>query len=376
MFTIKNNGTKELSINITHNIDSEYKPEINITHFTLTSGEEKNIKLKIYIPSDFFGEDKIGDLTVKGVYNGESIEKKIEVNAKARGLEIEDMDIYIEGDHEDIDNGEEVEAQPGDNIELEIEVKNDIEDDLEISTSIENDDFDLDKEKSKNMDEGDSYRFSFNFTIPYDIKEDTYEIEIKVKGENDHTYKTDAKIKIKIDKEKHRLRIQYLDADNTYCNNYLHINTKIWNTGEEDEENVRVVIKIPSLNIVREEKNINIDERESITRTYSIYLNKDIKQDYYIVEEFVYYDYDEYSDYKSEKFYVKCQEEYISEEENEEDNEEDKTESNIIITKTGEEWTPTTTLVSGVEDERNTIIYLSIGVVVLIGILSFLIARM
>ncbi|MBI2140162.1 tandem-95 repeat protein [Candidatus Woesearchaeota archaeon] len=195
---------------------------------------------------------------------------------KESRLRITDLDIKV-GDKtsKDIKDGETIsrKAQPGDKIVFDIEAGNafasssntDIED-IEIEVTIKDADDGDDVDDTidiEDLEPGDDDSGTVTLTLPTIIDEDTYDVEIIVDGDSDEGSQRDVfNLKLEVEKDKDELLIDRASASpaKVTCDRRPIISFRVVNIGSNDQDDARVVIESPELNILKVFDSLNLEE--------------------------------------------------------------------------------------------------------------------
>jgi len=189
---------------------------------------------------------------------------------------ISDLDVKVGGKKDsNVVNNTRIskEAEPGSEIEFKIEIENlfSDEEDLEIENidveiTIEDiddgddleedaDDFDIKQGKDENV--------RIKFKVPLAVDEDIFNVIIKVEGEDENgtIHEIRWELELEVEKENHEIRIirAALAPSIISCQRRISINTKIINTGTDDEDDVTLEVTSPELG-VSFVINIDLDE--------------------------------------------------------------------------------------------------------------------
>ncbi len=294
--TIKNTGTgvvNNLELIIT--ADNKYKINASLQKTSLNPGEETSIILQAYVPEDQdAGNKKIGVITVKGTSNGQEVITNKELYMEAKNhLEIDDVDITIDGKKKNLDDGDSFDAKPGDEVSLKIKVKNTYDENIDIEdveVSVDSDS-ELDFDETENInrirdDDTETVKMDFEVPVDVDYEEAPFEVRIRVEGEDENGAKHEEEwaFEIDIDKEKHELRITNININSNCEYREALITTEIINTGRSDEDEGVLLIRIEDLGIEEITKNIELDEGEETTIRTKIRLPDNVKEGTYEVE--------------------------------------------------------------------------------------------
>ena len=294
----------------------------------------------------------------------------INVNRKSM-LEIYDLDVYVDDKKDsNLDDGETIgkEASPESNIKFDFVIKNlfdeDI-DDIEIEDIViyvtirEIDDGDDLEEETKEFDldaEEKSSTKSVEFDLPTNVDEGSYDVKIIVEGEEAKSPHTEHRVEwtltLEVEKEKHDMKLKRAEFDKTTlsCDRETTFSVKLVNFGSSDEDEIILTIQNTALGINIKEEDIEIDEGDDWSKSYTITVGDDVPPGTYKVVTKMYYDKSDYYDkefelnaYGSTDLIIKkCVVTTPVEEEEEEEVPEDEGEV-IIVEPTEDEEVPTAT---------------------------------
>ncbi len=318
--TITNNGTGTIdSITLTPNMNAGYELHLNVTQISnLSPGDSVNVKVWTVIPSGYGGRSLIGYLIANATAGNLVFAKQASVYLEAQAvtspeLRIRDMDIYVDGDHTDIDPHDEVEVNPGSEVRLEVEVQNRLDVDLrDVYVTIDNTGLDVYEESDmRDLDVNDKYRYELNFSIPYDATEDRYVLNITIYGEDfdGNNYEYSTYIYLRLRRKSHEIKIVSLDLDkSTYkCGGAGKLLVRVANTGRHDEDAAKIEVNFIDLNITATET-FSIYEGDTKIIEIPFTLDSNVSTGQYIVEVKAYYDYDKETDSKSTILSLECTE--------------------------------------------------------------------
>ena len=179
-------------------------------------------------------------------------------------LTITEVKVYVDGKRESSadEDGGDIDAEPGDELEFKITLENtyEFDENIEIEnieaeiTIIDIDDgSDLDDNVNfKDLEFEEDERETISITIPLVLEDDDYKIELKITGETDDLeQETIINYDLNIDKEKHDLKFSklILDVEESCPNTNNLLSLEVSNTGERDEPDTRISIKNEDLNI-------------------------------------------------------------------------------------------------------------------------------
>ena len=225
-------------------------------------------------------------------------------------LEITDVEVTVDGDDETASDGDVVDdAKPGSDLEIKVEVTNryadrdqEIEDiEIEIIGSgldEDDDDWEPDEEEIDDLRGDDEDDVDFSYTIPWDVDDGEHSITITAEGDcpnETHNCSDELEFDLEIEKDKHKLVFQEaeLNPDTLECDSYTTLTVRLYNIGEEDEDDVELTVENRDLEISMQETfdlETCPDDDCSITRTFEIEHDDSYEQDSYPLEVKVVYD--------------------------------------------------------------------------------------
>ena len=250
-----------------------------LTLSSISPGNKQTVYVKVDIPEDAYGGvSTAGTIKIDSTEKSDSFDLKVETKA---GLKFSDLDISVsEGEDKNLQSASEgykidKEAAPGTDIDISFKLENtfseseDIEiQDIEVEILLEEmgdedeqeevievDDIDAD-------DKSDSYTLTFH--IPYQLDEDDYEIsfDVTAEDENGANHKISKTIKIPVAKEKHDLAFTTSLIPSTLgCQRSAEFEVEVFNIGDNDEENIDVLVKNEDLGIDLKQRLEDLDEK-------------------------------------------------------------------------------------------------------------------
>jgi len=326
----------------------------------------------------------------------------ININRKSM-LEIYDLDVYVDNSKDsNLNDGDTIskKAKPRSNIKFDFVIRNlfdedeeDIEiEDITIYVKIKKiDDGDDLEEETKEFDleaEEKSPIKSVEFDIPLSVAKGSYDVEIVVEGEEAKSpytkHRVEWKITLEIEKEKHNMRLDKAEFDRTTlsCDRETTFFVKLVNLGSSDEDELILTIENSALGINIKQEDIEIDEGDDWSRSYTITISDDVAPGTYKVITKMYYDSSDYYDkefelnaYGSTDLIIKkCEVITPVEEEEEVPGEEEEREVIIVEPTTEEEEkeaTPTTGEITREVSFQDTSLYLVllVAAVVILGLI-------
>ncbi len=236
-------------------------------------------------------------VTVNDGYGGtDSNTFTINVNRKSM-LQIYDLDVYVDGNKDsNLDDGERIgkETGPESTIKFDFVIKNlfdEDDEDIEIEDIViyvtikEIDDGDDLEEETKEFDldaEEKSSTKSVEFDLPMDVDEGDYEVEIIVEGEESKSPYTEHRVEwtltLEVEKEKHDMDLKRAEFDQSTlsCDRETTFYVKLVNFGSSDEDEIILTIQNTALDINIKEEDIEIDEGDDWSKSYTITVADDV----------------------------------------------------------------------------------------------------
>ena len=376
-FTITNNGGSSISdvqvnwpsaskYNITYVSSSKTGVETSngVRFANINSGETISVVVSARIPEDLdaFDNDrtnaqdnrnfKIGELSLTA--SGQSPQNSNVYMQAENMLEIEDLEICVDGDCDDYDDGDEVEEiEPGSEIEIRINAENLFQD--EANLEIEDvefrffaDDGDLDEEEDEDMGDIDTEEEesgTLSLTLDDDIDEDDYRIEITLFGEDENGAEHGEQwdLDFVVEREDEMISIRTADVDDqtiSLCpnaNRQTQLEMRIENEGSDDSDEIVLVAKNDLLGFFYRSLEIDLDTDDDVTKTATITVPSDASPGTYQIDIYTYFDLDAYDDedinnYRSVDLRVEeCEQEEEQEEQEEQEENESEDEEVVVI---------------------------------------------
>ncbi|MBR9676319.1 hypothetical protein GOV05_04895 [Candidatus Woesearchaeota archaeon] len=306
--TITNTGSDTISnldVTTTGFSDFDFTTITDLSDTELDPSETATYRFQITIPtseSTNFDSHKIGEIIVSGENSTSSaVQASSDVNLVIESrLQISDVNIDVEGDTEDVKEGERIEAKRGDSVTLEIEVENkfsrssniDIED---IEVVVTSDGLDADEDDEVDVDSGEDEKVELTFIIEEDQDEGREEVEIMVFGYDDegtyHEYTFTFDIDVEVKSREVLIRELSFTPSVISCDRRTTLNVEIKNSGSRDLEEAMVLIKAddPDWEITEYLRNIVIDESDTKRVSFRLSVPEDIPEGNYLFNVNSYY---------------------------------------------------------------------------------------
>ena len=336
-FTVTNNEAVAKDIEVSWSTASKYKVvfEDTVPSKTVTDngdaiiiqdvspGESVDVRLNARVPEDldsFFGDlddldnqekVNIGTLTAQA-QNVATVTSNMFMQAENM-LEIDELTITIDGDDDEYDDGDTVEEiSPGVEIEIELRARNDYsssdELDMEdVEFAIFADDGDLEVEEDEEIDDispRDEETATLSFTLDDDIDEDTYDVVITLQGEDENgaRHGEQYELEFEVEREDELIEIKRATLDRsevTLCDfdsRRVNLDVEIENEGQDDSDEVALVVRNDELDIDERRLNLDLDEGDDYENTYSFTIPENTRTGTYFINVLTYFDFDDYDD--------------------------------------------------------------------------------
>jgi hypothetical protein len=310
---IVNTGSESLIISLSSNVPSSYSLTFAQSTVTVLSGQTMDVPVTLYVPDDQdSGRQTIGAVTAIAT-NAAGLTKTSSVYLQTKSeLAITKVRAVIDGRSSTLDDGEDVDAKPGDDVTLTITLKNEFSDsinieDINVDVLADNDlDWDDSTDISRIQD-GDKKEIDFSFNVPNDIDEDNYDVDINVDGtdENGARHEAEYTITINVNRENHEISIDSITLNPTRvsCGGRVTLRTRVENTGSNDEDNVAIAIENAELGLEEYVTRLAIDQGDISDKSVSFDVPSNTPVGEYIIDITTYYDNKE-SDYNVASLYV------------------------------------------------------------------------
>lgn len=293
---ITNTGSEVLTVSLSSNAGLVYALQFSQNNVTVPVNQSVDVPVTAYVPdSQDSGKLSIG--TVTATASGLTKTATVYLETKSE-LVITKVKANIDGKSTTLDDGEDVDAKPGDDVTITVTLKNEFSENIDIediTLTIESDsDLDVDDDTDiTRIKDGDKDESEFSFTIPRDIDEDDYDIDITADGEDENGAKhsADYSITINIDKESHEISVvrTTLTPSRISCGGRVSLKVLVENTGSNDEDNVALEIRNSDLNLEEYFTRLSIDEGDDLEKTLTFNVPSSIEPGDYNIEVTSYY---------------------------------------------------------------------------------------
>ncbi len=327
--TFKNTGAVAITeILPSANADAKFKVSFSDIPLSVNPNTESTFKVILEVPKDlssFFetrtdaNDDRkvdIGDISITA-NNASATGSTGSFFLQAENqLDLDDIKVEVNGESENVDDGDDVKVKPGDKVVITVKAKNtysssDDEDlsieDIEADIDVADDgDFDIDED---NIDFGDlDAKESSEETITIDVAEDAtkddHDVNIVLRGkdENGASHGEKLSFTLKVERERNEIKIQTLTITPqslTCQTRSVEVSTKVLNLGRDDEDEVSLKLEIPGLNYNERIYDLSLDEDDEMSKNFRVSIPESLKAGEYPVTIESYYDRTKISDTKA-----------------------------------------------------------------------------
>ena len=327
--TLTNTGTQTISsiaAALDNNFPTEYNAAVSIADgdLTLARGEQTTITVTLDVPANQDAElEELGTVQITGVGNPDTPNTiTVPVTLQAESfLQIDSVEIDIDGDEEKISNGENFDTiKEGDEVIVTIEVENlysnsqDIEiEDVYVRLRAEDGDWDIDEESNEeNIDADDKEKFIIRFDVDDRLDDDRTDVIIEVFGEDEegnfiHYDSLEFEFEIEREDDEITIREARFARNPIQCTDRsVEFLVEIENTGTDDQNDAAISIKSTQLDFNINENNIELDEDDNWDESYTLNLPNGLEAGSYIVIVESYYNDDRKSDSETVVLDVIC----------------------------------------------------------------------
>ncbi|MBD3262898.1 putative S-layer protein [Candidatus Woesearchaeota archaeon] len=207
----------------------------------------------------------------------------------------DDGSLVIDEVEIDDNTGDDDQTEPGDKLDIEFEINNKLTediDDVDIEVWIEDEDGDEVAEEVETeintIDSKDHEDAEVTLQIEPDVDKGTYYLVIEAKGEDeDNEDRCDVYYEeIKIEKEDHRLLIDSVTfvPSEVKCGGQLEVSTKLYNVGEEDQDDVKLKVILNDLNVEESTQEFELDDGDDVVKKLMLDIPKSTEAGEYFLE--------------------------------------------------------------------------------------------
>lgn len=349
--TITNTGTAAVTVNsLTTTADvTKYNVRFTGTPTTIAASSTGTVTITANIPLDHPAVDaktlkvaaiEVGTITLQtteGSNAAVTTTSKLLLQAKNQ-LEIDDADIDCDGISASVDDGDDVEnLKPDMDCTVTVSVENNFREsdvnsqkigdirfpDIRVTIEIDDPDFDEDEDEDiDNLDAGDDDEVSLDFEIDEDADDGSFSMKLRVEGrdENGALHGEEFNVDLEVERLTHDLQMKSYGLTPTTVTNCADTTARaslqLSNVGTRDERDAAVEIDAGELKFTDKRTNVEIDEDDSRSFTFSIPVKRDTKPGLYSVTARTFFDENEVSNTATADLtVVKCTAEEEEEEE-------------------------------------------------------------
>lgn len=224
---------------------------------------------------------------------------------------------------ESVDEGEDIEALPGQECFVTVRVENvhdeiDLED-VEIEIESDSADVDGDEAEISSIDADDREEEQLTLSIDEDAYDGKVDITIIAKGEDDdgNEYRDEFEFSLEIERAKNELTIARMTTNPSRANRCfdtrVDVRVYVENTGTRDQEHMAVELSVPALNFKKKLRDLELDEGDEDRVTFSVPIDEKTAFGSFIATAKVFYENVVQIDSKSTNIEVmKCDDEDAS----------------------------------------------------------------
>lgn len=323
-------GTAALTnLALTTNADvTKYNVRFTGTPTTIAASSSATVTITANIPLDHPSVDaktlkeaaiEVGTVTLAYTEGGNTatpITTKLLLQAKNQ-LEVDDADIECDGITASVDDGDDVEnLKPDMDCTVTITVENNFREsdvnsqkigdirfpDIRVGLEIDDPDFDEDEDEDiDNLDAGDDDEVSLDFEIDEDADDGSFSMKIRLEGrdENGALHGEEINVDLEVERLTHDLQLKAFGltpATVTNCaDTTARTSLQLKNVGTRDERDAAVEVDAGELKFTDKRTNVEIDEDDSRSFTFSIPVKRDTKPGLYTVTARTFFDENEVS---------------------------------------------------------------------------------
>ena len=385
-FTLQNNGTTTITnlLPVVSEVVPRSGEEAYQFRFTnlpasgsLAAGEQVTVTIEGRIPKDLDAVNRetlkpaaqlVANLKIRGTdASGASVETELTpVNMQAINmLRLDEVDLCFHGNCKSADDGDDVEdLKPGDIVEVRLGIENEYSDseeedldieDVKVRVEIKDRDAHVnERETIGDVSPDDTDEETITFEIEEDAGHGTVSMTVEVQGQDENGAWMGERwtVDLEITRENHDLPIEDVIVTPSVlsCTGVKTVQTQVQyrNIGRRDEKEAAVEVKVPKLNIVTSQKEIEVGEDDSESETLTFTVPEDAEPGVYEVEVRTFYDNTKLSDIRQATVTVPdCDEEFDNDADNggtrstrDADEDEDRNDRVVVVPPPTQPTTP------------------------------------
>ncbi len=395
-FTVTNTGSldiDEFTVTLS-GVNTKYDAQIvSVSSAVITAGGSVDVTVEAFVPLDLDAVDSkgkkidfdIGNIVLEGNYSDDTAVdvKTVDLLMEAESkLEFGSSKIIIDGSSKSLkDDKEYDEVKRNDDIELIIEVENNFDDDgdcddpddygdcdiedVDIELEPDDNDFDDDSDSISRLRARDDDIVTLSFDVPDDIDDDSYDFELWVTGEDEngarHGEFWTFTLEVDVPRDEVIISDYNLNPSSLECDDSsATLSVRLENIGRDDQSKVSIFIESTRLDIKQSVYHIDLDEGDSISKTFALRLPDDVEPGQYFIQIIANVDNNEETDRDAATLIVReCRDDTPVD-----DDDDDQTEIKII------EVPPTAGVIYS--SEKDDSFFDSNGYVMLLAVLFFI----
>lgn len=286
--------------------------------------------------------------------------------------------VIVNDDNSRVTDGDKVDdVKPGSAVEVKIEAESTYKDDddvviedVELFVVIDDRDLDVDEDSDIGDVDPDSVETtSVKFDVEADCDDGSYDMVISLEGKDEFGSRMGERIKIdfKVKKNRHDIvidQVSLLPAQ-IDCGKISTVSVKITNIGKEDEEEAVLEVYNDALSYYSRLMGINLDEGDSVVKTFSVPVPPSTSTGDYSVTVKAYWEMGEMTDVTSETLSVKCTPQQApqqtQQQDDDEEEEEEEDEPQATATTAATTTAATVPVTTTVQDDSGSPIFGSAG---------------
>lgn len=168
-------------------------------------------------------------------------------------------------------------------------------DDAEVQIEVDDSDFDVDDDESVDPDPDDTDEASFDFEIEEEVDDGSYDLIIRLLGEDENGawHGEIWEANLKVERLTHDLQIKnaVMNPESMDCKGgTLKVDAKVINLGKRNEDDVKILLEVPDLELSDEKKGLSLDEDDYTSVSFTLQIPEDVEEGVYIVNLKTYFD--------------------------------------------------------------------------------------
>ena len=327
--TITNNGNAVLNnIVLNGTASATYNVQFQNVPATLAPGQSATVTVTGTMPSSFDAVNAqcepaailIGTLTATAFDGTQTLSTTSNLSMQRKNhLEFEDVQIEVEGSDEDLDNGDEIDMKPGDDVTITINAENSFDENRE-DLSLEDiearlivdDSFDIDEDvEFDDLDAEEENTQSISFNVEEDTDKGTYDVDIRLCGRVENNRgrmgeRIQAKFNVEREDDDVIIKSLDLDKDKVQCGEAVRLSVLLENVGDNDEDDAAILLENDDLSVNDKIDSLEIDEDDGITERFTFKVPSNARTGSYTLNVNAYNDENDITDSQTIDLSVEC----------------------------------------------------------------------